>query len=148
MLRYLPQKGVHSHLFLPPESEIPEGESRVIGFNFPGLGPLATANDQEPVQRDFVWYAITATVKAAAGYVPAFSIMFYHGHGKAQRQLWHQAMQANLVGTAADPYYLPSPYLLGRGDVVSCEVANAIQAGGRYVPADIYISLWGVECRG
>jgi hypothetical protein len=144
-LRYLPQKGINSDLFLPPEVEVPEGSHRVIGFNFPGLAALGTNNAQESVRDgDFVAYALVATVVSAAT-ATGFGLMLYHSHKGVQRQLWEQVVHGNNVcGTAANPAYLPSPYLFAQGDIITCEISNISKTATTYKTADIYISLWGV----
>jgi hypothetical protein len=144
-LLYLPQKGVNSHLFLPPEHEVPEGTHRVMGFNFPGLAALGTNNAQDSVRDgDFVAYALVATVVSLAP-TKAFGLMFYPGHGGQQRQLWEQIVHgSNVCGTGDNPAYLPSPYLFAKGDTITCEVSNITKNGAVYAAADIYIALWGV----
>jgi hypothetical protein len=54
-----------------------------------------------------------------------FLFMLHHGHGKTQRQLMHQAQSAQAceMGTGAEPYLLPSPYLINAGDTLTCEIA-------------------------
>lgn len=163
MLKFLPQKGVMSHLYLPAELDLPpDGDTRIVGFSFPGMGALSTDNDSETVKADFLLYGITANANVTGHVIPRrrgapiyivaeqadFTLMLYHGHGDAQRQLFHQPVNPqNVLGTGNNPMYLGETYLIEKGDTITCEVSNASLWGGAYTAGDIYIALWGVELR-
>jgi hypothetical protein len=129
MLKYLPGKGATSYLFLPHEDEIPDDwQARGVGFNFPGMPQWGTGSASVTVERDFLITHATALMVTSDAARTVQNNMFtwqlYHGHGKVQRQLSHQAATAACaeLGTGADPYILRTPYLINAGDTLTCEV--------------------------
>jgi hypothetical protein len=132
---YLPQKGVLSARYLPPDEEIPEGwTAKFMTFNFQGISYWVTAQQTQAAFKDFLltqanlWYDVNEVFTNP----PIFSILIYHNHGKQQLQLMQEAELAGsllgtnetqLFGSGSQPYYLKSPYLIAAGDTVTVEIS-------------------------
>jgi hypothetical protein len=59
LVTYLPQHGILSEMFIPPESELPEfWFPRFLPFNFPGIPTWGNAQDTKNVMKRFLLTAI------------------------------------------------------------------------------------------
>jgi hypothetical protein len=142
-LLYMPQRGIHSHFFLPFREQLPPGEARTLGFNFPGLPSFGTAVLDMGLKEDLVAYGLEAAVTdAEAGTVLAVSLLLYHTHKGVQRQVSLQGTQFNVIaGTAGHPKFLKSALYLAKGDALTVEVSNACTLAGHPVAANFYVAL-------
>jgi len=166
-LRYIPRKGPNSHFFLPHPDQVPPGEARGLSFPFPTVPALGTATYDIGLTEDIVITSILGVVQingtVCQGGVPVilpyrgiyrggFSLLFYHTHDGIQRQWQPQGMHYGLTcGIAAQPNFLRRPYLMEKGDTITCEVANistnTLYGNGQtiFAPAAIYVALDGVH---
>ena len=125
-LLYVPQFGIHSPGLLPYPWQLPHGDARTLGFNFPETPILGTSALDMRIEEDLVVYAIHAVLGTDEEFVqPAVAMMFYHTHNGAKRWLDLQHTQYDAIaGTAANPKYLKAPLYLEKGDTLTCEIAN------------------------
>lgn len=147
MLQFLPQRGVKTGLYLPPQVEVPaRGEVACIAFDFGGeVGAALTAEHTEALDREFLLMKILAHSDAPGG---QFFLQLLHQHGAEQRELLAKQMHSELVaGNARRPLILRSPYLLGVGDRLTAAIANAGTDGVEsynFQAANIQVACWGV----
>jgi hypothetical protein len=136
---YLPQTGSLTPLYLPTAKQIPEdSDLRAIGFSFLNLTPLQTAYQNIQVTPAFNAWALVG-IDSLAG-VFGFQVQIWHLTRSGQRQLFNTSLVSpNIVGTAADPLFLPETELFLAGDSIRVQVKNLSTTQND----NIWLALWG-----
>ena len=139
---YLPQKGVRSDQFIPPEHELPEGwTAAFIPLNVLGVPVWGTGEVSQVARKDFLITHLNAFV--TTGYGPAdyegnITLTIFHNHRNKQLQLSEKAMVYSAsYGKGGNPYQLKVPYLVPAGDQLTLEVATMMQAPSTNNPVPI-----------
>lgn len=147
MIRFLPQRGVKSPLYLPAEHELPpQGDVVCLGFDFGGqVSASLTTEQSEQVPRDFLLTQICAHTDAAGG---GFFLHLLHQHGQVQREIMNKLLAVDLVaGRGGSGLILREPYLLAAGDTLTAAIANTGNDGVQhynFTAANIHVACWGV----
>lgn len=132
---FLPQKGVRSSQFIPPEYELPEGWSAaMLGFNLPGIPYWGSDEVTSQANRsDFLVTHLNLVTdypnhpgRATNG---LFMMTIFHNHHRKQLQMSQKAiLTANNFGTGANPYILKTPYLIPAGDQITVQISTYMSA--------------------
>lgn len=137
---WLPQVGVLSDVFLPPEVELPEVDNqglRSISFYFPAVGPLGTATQTIQIVPAFVVWAIVCASTTTDG----FQFILRHT-SKGVRRLMNKAIDSRIgAGTALDPLWLTETYLLKNSD----QLYGQVKSLGLVNPQTVWVTLWGCD---
>ncbi|MBZ5523569.1 MAG: hypothetical protein LAP21_15150 [Acidobacteriia bacterium] len=152
---YLPNRKTLQDLFVPPESELANGEPRCQVFNFPLVNPLETQEQAWTFDRTMLVWAMTGTMvnSVAPGAVVAagfrFQILQTHrnpANGLTTRRPWfnkHQ-LQSNILGTGSLPTLLRKTHPIDAGDTVTMEVKSMVLPPAAATICRIQICLFGV----
>lgn len=140
------QHGLLNILYIPKLRDLPQDAMDLkamvfdFGFNAPNplLGPRATAKVNLQVERPLMLWGITGVSNQPEG----FQLQFYHTHEGSQRQFFSKhASDPEICGTGAHLHIMRSPYLVIKGDQLTCEVKNLSDAGD----TAIQVVLFGGE---
>jgi hypothetical protein len=119
-------------LYIPKLRDLPqEGmDFKAVVFDFgfaqgAGLGPFETQHINLQVERPYMIWGIAGLTSDLTNPAVGFKIQFFHTHGGSQRQFFNKHMNdLNICGQAGRPLIVRSPYLVLKGDQISCEVKN------------------------
>jgi hypothetical protein len=129
---FLPNRKTLQHLFVPPESELAQGDLRLHVYNFAPVNPLETQEQSWVFDNPLLVWGLVGSMNnnAAPGAAVAagFRFQIYQAHG--MRRAWfnkHQ-IQQNVLGTAQLPFLLRSTQLISAGDQVTVEIKSLVTA--------------------
>ena len=135
---YLPNRKTLQDLYVPSESELPQGDPRLQVFDFggpadvlAGVNPFETREQSWTFDKSMVVWGLTASMnnRAAPGAVVAAGFRFQvrHLHGQIER-LWFNKHQisANVLGTGQLPALLRKTHLVPAGDTITVEVKSLV----------------------
>lgn len=135
-IRWLPQRGAFSSLYLP-EHPLPPGETEALGFEF-SLTDLATSQQNHSFHRPFLLYAINAYDDVASG----FMLQLWHQFAGGTRRFYQRHVNgASAAGTGSLPHIFRHPYLLDVGDSLTMEAKNLDRSAAT---SHIFLALFGV----
>ena len=137
---YLPQYGVLTQQNIPRPEEVQDGRLYRIPYDFLQVGPNATAQNYTAPGMPFLIWAFTYNITGGTG--AGFQFASYHRHGSFQRNLEPTMVYAtNALGTAKQPTFIRSPYLIDTGEVLGFELRSLEQSD----TVDIQIVVWGAN---
>jgi hypothetical protein len=135
---YLPNRKTLQDLYVPGESELPQGDFRMQVFDFggpadvlAGVNPFETREQSWTFDSTMVVWGLTGSMnnRAAPGAVVASGFRFQIRQLHSQiEKLWfnkHQ-IQQNILGTSALPFLLRKSHLVTAGDTVTVEVKSLV----------------------
>ena len=130
---YLPNRKTLQDLYVPRESELPQGDTRMQVFNFAPVNPLETQEQTWVFDKSMVIWGLTASMNnnAAPGAVVAagFRFQVLQGHGQIQRPWFNKhQIQQNIAGSGALPFLLRKTHLVTAGDSITVEVKSLVTA--------------------
>ena len=150
------QHQLRNILYLPKLRDLPltglDLKAIVFDFGFdPGtnsLAPFGTGLINVQIERPLLMWGMTAFTNDQSNPAVGFNFQLYHARGSNQRFLFNKDLNnANVAGAGTNPLLLRSPYLLMRGDQLTCEVKNLSnnQANPGGANASAQVVVWGGE---
>jgi hypothetical protein len=145
---YLPNRKTLQDLYVPRESELPQGDPRMQVFNFAPVNPLETQEQTWVFDKSMVIWGLTSSMNnnAAPGAAVAagFRFQVLQGHGQIQRAWFnkHQLSQ-NVMGSGALPFLLRRTHLVPAGDSITVEIKSLVTAAQANITR-IQVCLIGV----
>jgi hypothetical protein len=135
---YLPNRKTLQELYVPGESELPQGDFRMQVFDFggpadvlAGVNPFETREQSWTFDNTMIVWGLTGSMnnRAAPGAVVPFGfrsqVRQLHEHIEKQWFNKHQ-IQQNVLGTASLPFLLRKTHLVTAGDTVTVEVKSLV----------------------
>lgn len=125
-------------LYIPKLRDLPQNaidlKAMVFDFGFvagqPSLGPFETQKINLQVERPLMIWGITGVSNERPderGGVPlaGYRLQFYHTHDQTERQFFNKHLQnTEICGSGQFLHIVRHPYLIIRGDQITCEVKN------------------------
>jgi hypothetical protein len=150
------QRQVRNIRYLPKLRDLPMNgmdlKAMVFDFGFnPGstsLGPLATAKINLQIERPVMLWALTGVSDEASVPQIGFQVQLFHTHDGKQRQLFSRhVVNTGILGSGILPMLLQRPYLVLRGDQLTCEVKNLSTntANANTVNTNVQVVFFGGE---
>jgi hypothetical protein len=130
---YLPNRKTLQDLYVPRESELPQGDPRMQVFNFAPVNPWETQEQNWVFDKSMVIWGLTASMNNNAGpgaaVAAGFRFQVLQGHGQIQRPWFNKhQIQQNVVGSGALPFLLRKTHLVTAGDSITVEVKSLVTA--------------------
>jgi len=150
------QHGLLNLLYLPKLRDLPakglDFKALVFDFGFDqgsvSLGPLATAKLTLVVEKPLlIWGVAGVSSDLSAPYV-GYNFQLLHSHNGVQRQFFNKAVNdGEILGSGARLALLRSPYMVIRGDELTCQVSNLSnnQANPGDENSNVQVVLYGGE---
>lgn len=150
------QHGLSNIFYLPKLRELPatglDFKAIVFDFGFalgtPTLGPLGTQKINLSIERPVLLWAIVGVSDeiAEVGAKLGFNVQVFHSHEGAQRQFFNKHVNnGEVLGNGTNPALFRSPYLMIRGDEITCEVKNLSSNPANPNGVRIQVVLYGGE---
>lgn len=130
---YLPNRKTLQDLYVPGESELPEGDARMQVFNYAPVNPLETQEQSWTFDKSMIVWGLTGSMNnnAAPGAAVAagFRLQIRQAHGHIEKTWFnkHQISQ-NILGTGTLPMLLRRTHLVPAGDTVTIEIKSLVTA--------------------
>lgn len=150
------QHGLENIYYIPKLRDLPQSgldfKALVFDFGFDvgnqALGPRATAKRTLAIERPLLIWGITAITNDQSNPAVGFNFQILHNHEGSQRQFFNKHVNnGEICGDGTNPMLLRMPYLVIKGDEVTCEVKNISNntANPNSGPASVQVVLFGGE---
>ena len=121
-----------------------------FGFNVgrPSLGPHATAKVTLAVERPLLIWAITGVTSDLSNPAVGFNFNIFHSHQGVKRQFFNKHINnQEITGNGTHPTLFRMPYMVIRGDELTCEVKNVSDnsANPGEINSNVQVVLFGGE---
>ncbi len=145
---YLPNRKTLQDLYVPRESELADGETRVQVFNFAPVNPLEVQEQAWIFDKPLLVWGLVGSMNnnAAPGAVVAagFRFQIYQAHlGKRRNWFNKPQISQNVLGSAALPFLLRQTQLIEAGDEVTVEIRSLVTAAQANITR-VQVCLFGV----
>jgi hypothetical protein len=150
------QHGLNNILYLPKLRDLPatglDFKALVFDFGFnpgtPSLGPRSTAKRTLAIERPLLIWGLEGVTDDQTAPRVGYNLNILHNHEGSQRQFFNKHINdGQIVTNQVRVQLLRMPYMVIKGDEVTCEVknlsSNAANPGG--ANARIQVVLYGGE---
>jgi hypothetical protein len=153
---YFAQHGLENIFYLPKLRDLPakglDFKALVFDFGFnagrPSLGPRGTAKVTLAIERPILFWAIAGVTNDQTVPYIGYNFNIFHSHQGNKRQFFNKHVaDGEIAGAGGNPQIMRMPYMVIKGDEVTCEVKNlsnnaANPDGGN---ASIQVVIYGGE---
>lgn len=150
------QFGLRNILYLPKLRDLPDKgldfKALVFDFGFAvpanSLGPKATGKRTLAIERPLLIWGITGLTSDLSNPAVGFNFQILHNHEGSQRQFFNKHVNnGEIAGRGRQPMLLRMPYMVIKGDEITCEVKNISNntANPNSANANVQVVLFGGE---
>lgn len=153
---YFGQHGLQNIYYLPKLRDLPDKgldfKTLVFDFGFAipanSLGPRATAKRTLAIERPLLIWGCTAVTSDLSNPAVGFNFQILHNHEGSQRQFFNKHVNnGQISGNGTNPMLFRMPYMVIKGDEITCEVKNVSNnaANPNNANSNIQVCLFGGE---
>ena len=153
---FFSQHGLRNIFYIPKLRDLPASglDLKVLvfdfGFDIPAnsLGPKATAKRTLAIERPILIWGCTGVTSDLSNPAVGFNFQILHNHGGSQRQFFNKHVNnGEIAGDGHRPMIFRMPYMVIKGDEVTCEVKNLSNnaANPGSTNSNVQVCLFGGE---